>query len=71
MLSAETTGVETLVALNKDYTSRLEEKFPLTCSKCGSHDISRASSRKEDENKKDETQNHEEFNAETLYRSKI
>lgn len=71
MLSAETTGVETLVALNKDYTSRLEEKFPLTCSKCGSHDISRASSRKEGEDKNDETQNHEEFNAETLYRSKI
>jgi len=38
---------ETLVALNKGYNQQLEEKFPLSCSNCGSHDVSRASSSKE------------------------
>lgn len=44
MLNAETTGITTLVSLTKDYQARLEEKFPLTCSKCGSKDVNRASS---------------------------
>lgn len=44
MLSAETTGVQTLKSLTKDYKQRLEEKYPLKCSKCGSKDVSRASS---------------------------
>ena len=44
MLNAETTGLQTLVSLNKDYQAQLDEKFPLTCSHCGSHDISRGSS---------------------------
>ena len=43
MLNAETTGITTLVSLTKDYQARLEEKFPLTCSKCGSKDVNRAS----------------------------
>ena len=57
MMKAETTGVSTLISLNKDYTERLEEKFPLKCNKCGSLDVSRASSVKEDE---DTTKNSEE-----------
>lgn len=44
MLNSETTGLATLISLNKEYTDQLNEKFPMTCSKCGSHDISRASS---------------------------
>ena len=44
MLNAETTGLQTLISLNKDYQAQLDEKFPLTCSHCGSHDISRGSS---------------------------
>lgn len=56
MLNAETTGLQTLISLNKDYSARLEEKFPLHCAKCGSHDISRASSVQEtEEPKKDDT----------------
>lgn len=50
MLNAETTGITTLVSLTKDYQARLEEKFPLTCSKCGSKDVNRASSVTEDDN---------------------
>ena len=56
MINAETTGLQTLISLNKDYSARLEEKFPLHCAKCGSHDISRASSVQEtEEPKKDGT----------------
>ena len=55
MLNAETTGLATLISLNKDYETQLEEKFPLTCSKCGSHDVSRASSLKENQEKHEDT----------------
>lgn len=56
MLNNETIGLQTLEALNKEYMAQLEEKFPLTCAKCGSHDVSRAASVKEDpEEKKPET----------------
>ena len=50
MLNADTTGVITLVSLIKDYQNRLEEKFPMTCASCGSHDVNRASSVSEPEN---------------------
>ena len=53
MLNAETTGMVTLISLTKDYQARLEEKFPMTCAKCGSHDVSRASSAAEPEDKSD------------------
>lgn len=33
-----------LLSLNKGYTKSLEEKFPLACTKCGSHEVARASS---------------------------
>lgn len=64
MLNAETTGITTLVSLTKDYQARLEEKFPLTCSKCGSKDVNRASSVAEDDTEgktgtEDTTQNQE------------
>lgn len=59
MLNAETTGLQTLISLNKDYKSQLEEKFPLTCSKCGSHDVTRSSSVVEDPKKDDTTSNSE------------
>ena len=60
MLNAETTGLQTLISLNKDYQAQLEEKFPLTCSHCGSHDISRGSSVQEpDKNDPDTTHNAE------------
>ena len=57
MLNAETTGLQTLISLNKDYKAQLEEKFPLTCSKCGSHDVTRSSSVVEDPKKDDTTSN--------------
>lgn len=51
MLNAETTGMVTLISLQKDYQARLEEKFPMVCASCGSHDVSRASSAQESEDK--------------------
>lgn len=57
MLNAETTGITTLVSLTKDYQARLEEKFPLTCSKCGSKDVNRASSVTEDDTQGKKTTN--------------
>lgn len=59
MLNAETTGLQTLISLNKDYKAQLDEKFPLTCSKCGSHDVTRSSSVVEDHKKDDTTSNSE------------
>lgn len=45
MLQATTTGLQTLISLNKDYKQQLEEKFPMHCQKCGSTEISRANSK--------------------------
>ena len=77
MINSETTGLLTLQSLNKDYMNQLEEKFPMTCSKCGSKDISRSSSIKSDDDNpmsngeeslgiKD---NHSLFD--TIYKSKV
>lgn len=82
MLNAETTGITTLVSLTKDYQARLEEKFPLACSKCGSKDVNRASSVTEDDTQgkkttdgADTTQNSELPSTknviDNLYRNKI
>jgi hypothetical protein len=70
MLNANTTGLQTLISLQKDYNSQLEEKFPLTCAKCGSHDVNRASAVEE---KEDTNQNKEEDEdvISSLYRSKL
>lgn len=56
MLNSDTTGMATIISLNKDYEAQLEEKFPLTCAKCGSHEVNRASSAPDQE---DTTQNNE------------
>lgn len=74
MINAETTGLQTLISLKKDYEARLNEKFPLKCAKCGSHDINRASSSTEETI--DTTQNHEqptstEASIDSLYKSKL
>lgn len=80
MLNAETTGITTLISLTKDYQARLEEKFPLTCSKCGSKDVNRASSISEDDTQgktgtEDTTQNQEPSSTgsvlDSLYKKKI
>lgn len=80
MLNAETTGITTLVSLTKDYQARLEEKFPLTCSKCGSKDVNRASSVAENDTEgktgnEDTTQNQEPFSTSSvldgLYKKKL
>lgn len=80
MLNAETTGITTLVSLTKDYQARLEEKFPLTCSKCGSKDVNRASSIAEDDTEgktgtEDITQNQEPSSTSSvldgLYKKKL
>lgn len=63
MLNAETTGLQTLISLNKDYQAQLEEKFPLTCSHCGSHDISRGSSVQEPEKDLVDTTKNSEVNS--------
>jgi hypothetical protein len=71
MLNSDTTGLQTLISLNKDYQAQLEEKFPMTCSKCGSHDISRSSSIKQDE--KEDIQHNQETEDpfSKLYTSKL
>jgi len=55
MLNAETTGITTIISLQKDYQARLEEKFPMVCASCGSHDVSRASSVAENETEDKQT----------------
>ena len=80
MLNAETTGITTLISLTKDYQARLEEKFPLTCAKCGSKDVNRASSVSENDTQgktgtEDTTQNQEPSSTgsvlDSLYKKKI
>lgn len=60
MLNADTTSHNTVKSLLEDYQRRLEEKFPMTCSKCGSHEVSRSSSLEEiDETRVDTTSNND------------
>lgn len=51
LLSADSTNLETLQSLSKTYQQQLDDKFPMSCSACGSKDVSRASSLKEVEDK--------------------
>lgn len=44
LLNAESTSLETLISLKASYDASLEEKFPMQCAECGSHNVSRASS---------------------------
>lgn len=76
MLNAETTGLQTLISLNKDYQAQLDEKFPLTCSHCGSHGISRGSSVQEPAKEDPATTHNSEVNStndviEDLYNKKM
>lgn len=47
-------NLEQVVALKKQYEDAANEKAPLTCSKCGSHEVTRASSSKSTESKEKE-----------------
>lgn len=44
LLEAETTNLETLISLGATYDAQLEERFPLHCADCGSHNVNRSSS---------------------------
>lgn len=68
MLNAPTTALVTLKSLLSDYEAQLEEKFPLACAKCGSKDISRASS-VQDLHEEDDVK--DEFSFEDIYRKKL
>ena len=77
MLNSETTGLVTLISLKKDYEKRLDEKFPMKCSHCGSMDISRASASVEgqedpklNENQETEIPSNESL-MEQFYRNKL
>ena len=75
MLNAETTGIQTLISLNKDYKAQLDEKFPLTCSMCGSHEVTHASSVIEEPKQEGTTYNEEVPSTnsviDNLYRQKM
>lgn len=60
VLNSETTGPAQLEALNKSYEARLEELFPMHCTKCGSTDVSRASSAPDPEPGKPSTEENNE-----------
>lgn len=56
---------EVLTGLSEQYTAELEEKFPMTCSDCGSHAVSRASSQKTETKKPAAKKEGSESNSET------
>lgn len=56
LLEGENTTFETLAALRKTYDAQLEEKFPMQCAECGSHNVNRASSVSEGEAKSDKVE---------------
>ncbi len=62
LLNAETTTLETLKALGASYEVQLTEKFPHKCDDCGSTNVTRASSVKEEEGKPSTTKNKESDN---------
>lgn len=68
LINAETTSLETLLSLKKTYDDQLEAKFPLHCAKCGSKDLSRNSSVKEDEEDEEDSAK-ENFSEENIHDS--
>lgn len=44
LLQSTSIDIDTVVSLGNNFKTQLEDKFPMTCSNCGSHDINRASS---------------------------
>lgn len=55
-LIEKTDSLDLLISLKSTYDAQLEEKFPLHCAECGSHNINRASSVSQEENKDKRTQ---------------
>lgn len=43
-----TANYDTLQSLDKDYTTQLEDKFPMTCKDCNGHNINRATAKHDD-----------------------
>lgn len=62
LLEADSTNIETLLSLKATYDVQLDEKFPMRCAKCGSHDVSRASSSIQGNDPEDETMKNSENN---------
>lgn len=67
MLNADTTPVQSLEALNATYEKRLNEMFPIVCSKCGSKDVTRASSVQEPEPETTQNQEQQPKSTEAAY----
>lgn len=62
LLEADSTNIETLLSLKATYDAQLDEKFPMRCAKCGSHDVSRASSSIQENDTEDGTMKNSENN---------
>lgn len=62
LLEADSTNIETLLSLKATYDAQLDEKFPMRCDKCGSHDVSRASSSNQGNDPEDGTMKNSENN---------
>lgn len=62
LLEADSTNIETLLSLKATYDAQLDEKFPMRCAKCGSHDVSRASSSIQGDGSEDGTMKNSENN---------
>lgn len=62
LLEADSTNIETLLSLKATYDAQLDEKFPMRCAKCGSHDVSRASSSIQGNDPEDGTMKNSENN---------
>lgn len=54
-LIEKTASLDLLISLKSTYDAQLEEKFPLHCAECGSHNINRASSVSQEGNKDKKT----------------
>nr|DAL41765.1 MAG TPA_asm: hypothetical protein [Caudoviricetes sp.] len=63
LLEADSTNIETLLSLKATYDAQLDEKFPMRCAKCGSHDVSRASSSIQGNDPEDGTMKNSENNS--------
>lgn len=62
LLESDSTNIETLLSLKATYDAQLDEKFPMRCAKCGSHDVSRASSSIQGNDPEDGTMKNSENN---------
>lgn len=63
LLEADSTNIETLLSLKATYDAQLDEKFPMRCANCGSHDVSRASSSIQGNDPEDGTMKNSENNS--------